>query len=100
MGVCTRVPARPPRRDPLTQHWVATPMLRRLATTALGSATALAGARRPMVPLALGASFVTASASSAAGSLHTFTGKTIAGSALSLSDLAGKPVLMLNVASR
>jgi hypothetical protein len=33
-------------------------------------------------------------------SIHTYAGKTIAGDELSMSALAGKPVLMLNVASR
>jgi len=37
---------------------------------------------------------------SMASSIHTFSGKTMTGSTLSMGDLAGKPVLMLNVASR
>ena len=38
--------------------------------------------------------------STMATSLHTFSGQTIAGGSLSMGALAGKPVVMLNVASR
>ena len=84
-GLCTTV-------SRSTGCWRLASRLRLSATTSVA---------RAAVPLALGASLTTASASNAAGtSLHSFTAKTIGGSALSMSDLAGKPVLMLNVASR
>ena len=49
---------------------------------------------------ALATGIALATRSTMATSLHTFSGKTIAGGSLSMDSLAGKPVIMLNVASR
>ena len=50
--------------------------------------------------LALATGIALATRSTMATSLHTDSGKTIAGGSLSMDSLAGKPVIMLNVASR
>ena len=50
--------------------------------------------------LALATGLALATRATMATSLHTYSGKTIAGGSLSMESLAGKPVIMLNVASR
>ena len=50
--------------------------------------------------LALATGLALATRATMATSLHTYSGKTIAGGSLSMEALAGKPVIMLNVASR
>lgn len=50
--------------------------------------------------LALATGLALATRATMATSLHTYSGRTIAGGSLSMEALAGKPVIMLNVASR